>query len=127
MKKLAIVLAALLLACVFVGCSVLTEEALLGKWKQNDTSGDYVIWTFNEDKTLGYDYYEYNKSTKDWSKRTDWSGTGKWVVTGNILTITELGGIVGEYKVEVGNELKLYKGDAEEPTIILEKYTEDAE
>ena len=127
MKKLAIVLAALLLACVFVGCSVLTEEALLGKWKQNDTSGDYAIWTFNEDKTLGYDYYEYNKSTQDWSKRTDWSGTGKWVVTDNILTITELGGIVGEYKVEVGNELKLYKGDAEEPTIILEKYTEDAE
>lgn len=53
MKKLAIVLAALLLACVFVGCDALGSKALLGKWEYDYSSGK-AYFEFNEDGTFKY-------------------------------------------------------------------------
>lgn len=52
MKKLAIVLAALLLACVFVGCAV-GEKALLGKWVYDYGSGK-DFWEFKEDGKFNF-------------------------------------------------------------------------
>ena len=118
MKKLAIVLAALLLASVFVGCN--PSLTIPGStWKQDGGDGSFAVWTFEEDGTLVYDYFD-----KEGKKVDVWSGKGAWALADDsILVVVGLKGIVGEYRVEVGvNKLSLYKGDVEEPTIILERY-----
>ena len=45
MKKLAIVLAALLLACVFVGCGTVNEKAILGSWDVESVNGKTDLTT----------------------------------------------------------------------------------
>ena len=77
MKKLAIVLAALLLACVFVGCDVLGSKALIGTWKYQYGEGDnYSTWTFNDDGTF------------DWKEGVN-IDSGKWVYDDVNLTISD--------------------------------------
>lgn len=96
MKKLAIVLAALLLACVFVGCGTLTEKALIGTW-------DYVYSSVTVDdattiKFTRFDFKEdYTFSTADGYKVGDKpevvnnAKSGRnWVIDGNIITISNL-------------------------------------
>ena len=77
MKKLAIVLAALLLASVFVGCDVLGSKALIGTWKYQYGEGDnYSTWTFNDDGTF------------DWKEGAS-IDSGKWVYDDVNLTISD--------------------------------------
>lgn len=76
MKKLAIVLAALLLACVFVGCDALGSKALLGKWEYDYGSGK-EYWEFKDDGTF----------THGESKSVNDNG-GNWVYTAPEVTIS---------------------------------------
>ena len=77
MKKLAIVLAALLLASVFVGCDVLGSKALIGTWKYQYGEGDnYSTWTFKDDGTF------------DWKEGAS-IDSGKWVYDDVNLTISD--------------------------------------
>ncbi len=77
MKKLAIVLAALLLACVFVGCDALGSKAFLGEWKASWSYGDET-WEFKDDGTFTWkDPWTVNNPS-----------SGEWVYDGVNLTIS---------------------------------------
>ena len=127
MKKLAIVLAALLLASVFVGCNpsaMLPNSSWKGDWGEAYGNA-YEVWTFNEDNTVDYTVY-----TKDGEVKTS-TVSADWVLVDDILTISGgyATGIWGVYRVEVTlSTLKLYEYDvfkqdyAEEPTYTLERY-----
>lgn len=126
MKKLAIVLAALLLACVFVGCNpgtMLPNTAWKGDWGI-DYGNTYEIWTFNDDGTMTYAIYSEDGIMDGVPL------SAEWVYENDILTISGsgVGGIAGEYRVEMTlKELNLYVGDSEEPEFSLVRYNEDAE
>ena len=79
MKKLAVVLAALLLACVFVGCDVLGEKTLLGTWEYNYGSGK-EYWEFKEDGIFVW---------KEGTPNAVNDVTGKWVYNNPEITITD--------------------------------------
>lgn len=127
MKKLAIVLAALLLASVFVGCNpgaMLPNSSWKGDWGEAHDNA-YEVWTFNEDNTLGYTVY-----TKDGEVSTS-TLTASWALVDDILTVSggNATGCWGVYRVEVTlSTLKLYEFDlskqdyVEEPTFTLERY-----
>ena len=127
MKKLAIFLAALLFACVFVGCnpsSMLPNSSWKGDWGV-DYDNTYEVWTFNDDNSVDYTVY-----TKDGEVETS-TVSATWFLVEDILTISggNATGIWGVYRVEVSlSKLKLYKFDiskqdyAEEPTYTLERY-----
>ena len=130
MKKLAVVLAALLLACVFVGCgasTLLPNSSWKGDWGANH--GDaYEVWSFKDDNTVTYTVY-----TKD-GKVSGSVLSATWALADDdVLTISggNATGIWGVFRVEVTlKELKLYKFNvlkndySEEPTFVLEKYND---
>ena len=130
MKKLAIVLAALLLACVFVGCgasTLLPNSSWKGDWGVAHDNA-YEVWSFKDDNTVTYTVY-----TKD-GEVTGSVVSATWALADDdVLTISggNATGIWGVYRVEVSfKELKLYKYDvnkldySEEPTFVLEKYND---
>lgn len=78
MKKLAVVLAALLLACVFVGCGAIGKKAFLSEWNVVWSYGTET-WTFNDDDTFTWkDPWTVNDPS-----------VGKWVYDGVNVTISD--------------------------------------
>lgn len=127
MKKLAIVLAALLLACVFVGCgasALLPNSDWKGDWGSAHDDA-YEVWSFKDDNTVTYTIY---------TKAGNVTGSvlsANWTLADDILTISggSAIGIWGVYRVEVNlKELKLYEFKlstqqySDTPTFTLERY-----
>ncbi len=119
MKKLAIVLAALLLACVFVGCGAVNEKAILGAWdvysvqeadadeavtqiSSTNYGVSYVRYVFEEDNKAKM----YSTNDKEDIEKGENFVERKWFLdeSGTTLTITYANGetVDGEYTVEMG-------------------------
>lgn len=139
MKKLAIVLAALLLACVFVGCGTVNEKAILGSWDVESVNGKtdltttgyrvtYVRYVFEEENVCK----QYQNDNKDLIEDGVNPINEIWALdeTGTILEIkvASSGNLDGEYSVEMGVNKMTWtqtlpagsKGDI----IVLKKVTE---
>ena len=138
MKKLAIVLAALLLASVFVGCGAVGEKALLGKWDVVSFNGKTDLTTTPYRINCVRYVFEENNVGKFYSVTSPEmlnDGTNalnrKWALdeAGTTLTITYgENNLDGEYTVEFGLNQMTWtqtrpegsKGDI----IVLKKVTE---
>ena len=103
MKKLAIVLAALLLACVFVGCGA--ANLLVGtKWDVKFGELNYGRFDFQKDGVCKYYWASIESSVKNEEvKPLDYT----WAADGNLLQIYDTkGDLYGEYEVEIkGDEM----------------------
>ena len=145
MKKLAIVLAALLLACVFVGCGAIGEKALLGNWdvysvqeadddeavtqiSSTNYGVSYVRYVFEEDNKAKL-FSTNNKSDIDEGKNFV---ERKWFLddTGTTLTITYADGKTedGVYTVDIGVKemtwTQVRPDRLKDDVIVLKKVTE---
>ena len=112
MKKLAVVLAVLLLACVFVGCGAVNEKAILGAWDVESFNGktdlsttpyrmSYVRYVFEEDNVGKFFLTNAKEMLEDGSN----AYKRLWVLDeeGTTLTITLSNGTLdGAYSVEMG-------------------------
>jgi hypothetical protein len=103
MKKLAIVLAALLLASVFVGCGA--ANLLVGtKWDVKFGANNYGRFDFQKDNVCKYYWAAVEDSVKN-EEVTPLDYT--WAADGNLIQIYDTNGdLYGEYEVEIkGNEM----------------------
>lgn len=130
MKKLAIVLAALLLACVFVGCAV-GEKALLGKWEYDYGTGK-EYWEFNEDGTFKWgESVSVNENDGQWVYElpnitiSDFADSYNGVWSVDFVSADEMKWTIVSYTNPdfKNNKEKQEKGE----TFTLKKVVEDAE